>query len=636
MLNVFPVVGDPDVLYVPDDYSTIQDAIYYAGENDTIVVRAGTYKEHIHILFKKRLTIVGEEGAEATIIDGIGCFQVIDIFNSEEITLEGFTITNASNGIFIDGCLNISIENCILEGNEEDGIYVSDGNSTTIEDCIIRDNGEDGIYIGWSEEVVIRRCDIVNNTDDGLYLWSVFDALIEDVNSSDNYKNGFYLRDSRDLSISYCQAYNNNDDGFHLWGISNASMVGCVAYLNDDDGIQVFSSNNILISGCEGYHNLYGFSVSDSYDIWLLGVEGYNNSQDGLSIGGSDRICISNSQFAENDDDGLYSSASRIYISHSIFQENYDDGIYLSHTHGSVVCSNLTQNSGGIGAFSLSNFDVRFCQIENNTDYGIDESDSRIDARWCWWGDASGPYESTLNPTGTGDNVDPDVEFDPWLTEPYQPENLISDLRCLVRTEEWSVIYPSDEESKPQGRGPASVSDWLATAYLTARLWNKTEGLDTHPALVNQTTGEPLGVEAIACFGGPAVGVPVYYYELNKIAPILYCNVPGARGPGQPWSQWYLANGTAIAETAMGTSDTLDLFLIEAFVDEKGRLIFIAYGIGWRGTYAAGKYFDDVVHPNIEEFTYTWIIVKWEDANNDGFVNAPGEGDTYTILARGH
>ena len=59
-------------------------------------------------------------------------------------------------------------------------------------------------------------------------------------------------------------------------------------------------------------------------------------------------------------------------------------------------------------------------------------------------------------------------------------------------------------------------------------------------------------------------------------------------------------------------------------------------GIGWRGTYAAGKYFDDVVHPNIEEFTYTWIIVKWEDTNNDGFVNAPGEGDTYTILARGH
>ncbi|KYH38672.1 MAG: cell surface protein [Candidatus Bathyarchaeota archaeon B23] len=292
LLNVIPAAGDPDVIYVPDDYSTIQSAINYAEENDTIVVRAGTYKEHIDILSKKRLTIVGEEGAEATIIDGIGWYEVIRIFNSEEITLEGFTITNAS-----------------------DGIYVRDGNSTTIEDCIIRDNGDDGIHIGWSEEVVIRRCDIVNNTDDGLYLWSVFDALIEDVNSSDNYKNGFYLRDSRDLSISYCQAYNNNDDGFHLWGISNASMVGCVAYLNDDDGIQVFSSNNILISGCEGYHNLYGFSVSDSYDIWLLGVEGYNNSQDGLSIGGSDRICISNSQFAENDDDGLYSSASRIYIS---------------------------------------------------------------------------------------------------------------------------------------------------------------------------------------------------------------------------------------------------------------------------------------------------------------------------------
>ena len=42
-----------------------------------------------------------------------------------------------------------------------------------------------------------------------------------------------------------------------------------------------------------------------------------------------------------------------------------------------------------------------------------------------------------------------------------------------------------------------------------------------------------------------------------------------------------------------------------------------------------------VVHPNIEEFTYTWIIVKWEDTNNDGFVNPPGKGDNYTLIASG-
>ena len=59
------------------------------------------------------------------------------------------------------------------------------------------------------------------------------------------------------------------------------------------------------------------------------------------------------------------------------------------------------------------------------------------------------------------------------------------------------------------------------------------------------------------------------------------------------------------------------------------------YGFGWQGTYASGKYFDSVLAPNINDFYYEWIIVKWEDTNGDGFVNKPFDGDTYTILAVG-
>jgi hypothetical protein len=32
-----------------------------------------------------------------------------------------------------------------------------------------------------------------------------------------------------------------------------------------------------------------------------------------------------------------------------------------------------------------------------------------------WWGNASGPYHATLNPTGTGGSVSDYVDFDPWL-----------------------------------------------------------------------------------------------------------------------------------------------------------------------------------------------------------------------------
>jgi len=181
------------------------------------------------------------------------------------------------------------------------------------------------------------------------------------------------------------------------------------------------------------------------------------------------------------------------------------------------------------------------------------------------------------------------------------------------------------------------VSDWLASAFVITKLQYYTEGLDTNSNFVNQTSGNPMGNPGIGIvgFGGPMVAVPVYYYELNKVAPVIYCLVPGAAGPGQPWSQWYLANGTAITETAIGTTDSLDLFLMEVFSDADGRYAFIAYGIGYRGTYAAGKYFHTIVYPDLDSYNFRWIIVKWEDTNGDGFVNNPDDGDTYTVIASG-
>ncbi|MCC6476108.1 T9SS type A sorting domain-containing protein [bacterium] len=40
------------------------------------------------------------------------------------------------------------------------------------------------------------------------------------------------------------------------------------------------------------------------------------------------------------------------------------------------------------------------------------------DARWNWWGDSTGPYNSIWNPQGLGAEIDYDVMFIPWLTTP--------------------------------------------------------------------------------------------------------------------------------------------------------------------------------------------------------------------------
>jgi hypothetical protein len=49
-----------------------------------------------------------------------------------------------------------------------------------------------------------------------------------------------------------------------------------------------------------------------------------------------------------------------------------------------------------------------------------------LDARFNWWGDASGPYHAVLNPGGLGDSVSDDVSFAPWYDAAYPDGDLTS------------------------------------------------------------------------------------------------------------------------------------------------------------------------------------------------------------------
>ena len=192
---------------------------------------------------------------------------------------------------------------------------------------------------------------------------------------------------------------------------------------------------------------------------------------------------------------------------------------------------------------------------------------------------------------------------------------------------------------KPLGCGAALTSDWLASAFVTTKLRSLVEGLDTDSSFVNQTTGEPIGEPGmgILTFGGPFVN-PIVKRAENHSTPSI------DRAPVRFHSEsenffFQYSNGTNIPNASLPLSvinNNEDLFVIERYIDGDGRFITICYGFGWPGTYAAGKYFDKRVFPNLGKFTAGWVIVHWHDTNMDGFVNNPGEGDTYTVIAAGN
>ena len=190
------------------------------------------------------------------------------------------------------------------------------------------------------------------------------------------------------------------------------------------------------------------------------------------------------------------------------------------------------------------------------------------------------------------------------------------------------VVYP----------GLASLSDWMASAFVTTKLQSAVEGLDTDARFVDQTTGRALGEagSGIISFGGPFPNPVVKYVEQDSTSPVDRAPVKfHDGGESCSFEHW---DGSAIPSASLPWSvinHDKDMFVIEVFEDGGGRWLMLCYGVGWKGTYAAGKYFHEVVYPSLASCRFSWVVVRWEDTNGDGFVNGPSDGDVYAVVARG-
>ncbi|MHC4944807.1 MAG: right-handed parallel beta-helix repeat-containing protein, partial [Planctomycetota bacterium] len=132
---------------VPAHYPTIQEGIDAAVEGDTVLVAPGIYVENINFNGKK-ISLVSEDGAKETTIDGQQIMDSVIRFENDEgpdTLVKGFTITNGSascgGGIYCSPGADPTIMHCVIVGNSAStrgGGVESCG--SLISHCTIRDN----------------------------------------------------------------------------------------------------------------------------------------------------------------------------------------------------------------------------------------------------------------------------------------------------------------------------------------------------------------------------------------------------------------------------------------------------------------------------------------------------------------
>lgn len=132
----FELLPPPQVFYVPDNYSTIQEAVNAANAGDMIVVRDGTYNENINV--NKRLTIKSENGSANCIVQAASSNDHIFDVRVDYVNINGFTVKGATAdphytaGIYLYRADYCNISNNNVSNNMYDGICLYDSSNNNI------------------------------------------------------------------------------------------------------------------------------------------------------------------------------------------------------------------------------------------------------------------------------------------------------------------------------------------------------------------------------------------------------------------------------------------------------------------------------------------------------------------------
>ena len=275
---------------VPDDYSTIQEAINAANNGDTVFVRNGIYYENV--VLNKTLSLIGE-GRESTVIDANQTGTVVDIA-ANDILLTGLTLRNSGGephcGVQVSNVLGLYVSDCSVNNNS-DGFDFSNARNCVLRNNSISNNSATGIQLGGpSRNNTFHQNDIAYNK------WGT-QADYSDQNTYSenriflNQQTGIFLSACRENNLVRNHVHRNHDIGISLWDssrntISENNISDCstgIWLVNTSLGY--FCSDNVI------YHNNFINKTASAFlalqNIWDNGCEGnYWNNYGGSDLDG--------------------------------------------------------------------------------------------------------------------------------------------------------------------------------------------------------------------------------------------------------------------------------------------------------------------------------------------------------------
>lgn len=301
--------------------TSLKKAIARAKDNDTIILKKGTYKEH-SIVIDKPITIIGEDHP---VIDGESKGEIITI-TSDNVTVDGLFIINVGISYTEDyaAIRVISSRGFVLQNLVLEKLFF-------------------GIYLEKSRDGKVFHNKIVGDarkeysSGNGIHLWYCKNIDIEN-NFIQHVRDGIYLEFSDYSCITNNVSINNLRYGLHFM-FSNDDTYLRNTFKNNGAGVAVMFSKKIKM-----YNNIFKENWgSASYGLLLKEIndsEIYGNTFEkntiGINIEGANRISYKNNDFISN--------GWAIKVRGACYANNFTENNFLSNSFDIAYNSNVNDN----------------------------------------------------------------------------------------------------------------------------------------------------------------------------------------------------------------------------------------------------------------------------------------------------
>jgi nitrous oxidase accessory protein NosD len=399
---VGPTGKDTNIGSKASPWLTIQHAVDTVPSGAVINVAAGTYVEQVVI--SKALTL---SGTDAKTIIRPGTSTLVQVYAMDGGTWSSYNLA----GIIIVKNVavgTVKISNLQVDGKNVNvpsgysscypvGVVYGESSGTVQNVKVVNMNTTTyvarsyGIWLNAFSTTVsdtITGCTVVGYYRNGIMTSG--DMLTFDIDNNkvtgpgtsgpDQLPNGIVLADGSIGTVSDNTITKNHYNGGPGSPPANPWLSEAIMGWNEQPGVSidnnVLSDNDVGIAPTSGDYISNNLICSNSY----FGIE--------LEAGAADNIIVNN-----------------------VIRNNY----YGIHLLGSG--SPWYTGSGdepGTGSIAFWN------NIYKNT-VGVQNWDTTqtFRAKYNWWGDCSGPYNSALNPSGKGNSVSSYVDFTPWAKKAY-------------------------------------------------------------------------------------------------------------------------------------------------------------------------------------------------------------------------